>query len=130
MPQKKTKKKEQYYTVVFEKYLEVLEEVDRFYIMLADKLKELTTRVPIVEWADSPIPDFTEAYTHIYSFSMFLDEKINNPSDEEIQFTVKNNVKDVLFREDELAVMQKSYIQMQAIKQMLYNVHNFSSEIN
>ena len=130
MAPKKEKTKIQYYTVVFEKYLEVMDEVNKFHYMLCDKLKEMTSSISLLEWSDSPIPDFMEAFTIVDSYKIFLEEKINNPTEEEIRFTSKNNIKDVLFNQQELTAMQEYYLQLQARKLILYQNHNFSTEIN
>ena len=130
MAPRKTKEKPQYYTVQFEKYIEVLEEINRFHYILSDKIKDLVNQVNLNEWTDSPIPEFMEVFTVVDAYKIFLDEKINNPSEEEIKFTTANNIKDVLFNEPELKTMQGYYLQIQARKLLLKQNYGFSSEFN
>ncbi len=129
-PKKQQKKKVQYYTIVFEKYLEVLGEVNSFHFYLSDRIKDLTKEIPIDSWSESPLPDLMDSFVLVDSYRIFLDEKINNPSDEEIKFTTENNIKDVLFDEEELKAMQKFYIMMEEKRRILYEVHNLSTEVN
>ncbi len=130
MAPKKTKQKPQYYTVQFEKYIEVLEEMNKLHYILSDKIKDLVNSISLTEWTDSPLPEFMEVFTVVDAYKIFLDEKINNPSEQEIKFTTENNIKDVLFDEPELKTMQSYYIQIQARKLMLKQNYGFSSEIN
>lgn len=130
MPPAKKKTKVQYYTIVFEKYMEVVTEVDKTYYIFGDKLKELVTELKIEDWYDSPIPDFVESFLLIDSYRAFLDDKINNPTEEEVEITIKNNIKDVLFTKDELGVMQHFYLAMEARREMLLQKYNFSSNLN
>ncbi len=130
MAAKKKKEKLQYYTISFEKYIEIMEEVNKTHYIIADKIKSLTTVVNIDEWPDSPISDFMDAYITAESFKIFLDEKINNPTEEEIKFTAENNIKDVLFKDEELKAMQSLYIALEAKRKLLYVDHNFSTEVN
>ena len=130
MPPAKKKTKIQYYTIVFEKYMEVVLEVDKAYYILGDKLKELITTLKVEDWYESPIPDFVESFLLVDSYRAFLDDKINNPTEQEVEITVKNNIKDVLFTKDELGVMQHFYLAMEGRKEMLLQKYNFSSNIN
>ena len=129
-PKKSRKKVVQYYTIVFEKYMEVVAEVDKTYYILCDRLKEMVEITKIEDWYDSPIPEFIESYLLADSYRVFLDEKINNPTEEEVEVTLKNNIKDVLFTKDELGTMQHFYLALEARKEMLLYKHNFSCSIN
>lgn len=130
MAPSKKKKTVKYYTIVFEKYMDIVTEVDKSYYILSDKLRELTQKIPIEDWYDSPIPDFIEVFLIADSCREFLDDKINNPSEEEIQITVKNEIKDVLFSKDQLQVLQQLYLSLEARKEELLFKYNFSSSVN
>ena len=129
-PAKKKQPKIQYYTIVFDKYMEIVTDVDKTYFILCDKVKELVTNVKIDEWFESPIPDFIETYMLADAYRLFLDDKINNPTEKEVEITVKNNIKDVLFSKEELDTMQHFYLALEARKEMLLRVHNFSCAVN
>lgn len=130
MAPRKPKEKPQYYTIQFEKYIDVLEEINKFHYILCDKIKELVCKIKLDEWTDSPIPEFMETFIVVDNYKLFLDEKINNPSEEEVKFTTANNIKDVLFNASQLKIMQDYYIEVQARKLLLKQGYNFSTEIN
>jgi len=130
MPPAKKKPKVQYYTIVFEKYMEIVTEVDKTYFILSDKLKDMISTTNIEEWYESPIPQFLETFLLVDSYRAFLDDKINNPTDQEVEITIKNNIKDVLFTKDELDVMQHFYLAVEARKEMLLQTFNFSCSLN
>jgi hypothetical protein len=130
MPPGKRKQKIQYYTIVFEKYMEVVTEVDKTYYILSDKLKDMITKTNIEDWYESEIPEFIESFLLVDSYRAFLDDKINNPTEHEVEITIKNNIKDVLFTKDELDVMQHFYLAVESRKELLLQKHNFSCYLN
>ena len=130
MPPSKKKKTIKYYTIVFEKYMEIISEVDKAYYILSDKIKELVQEIALEDWYDSSLPDFIESFLIVDSCREFLDDKINNPSEEEIEITVKNDIKDVLFTKEQLQVLQQLYLSLEAKKEYLLYKYNFSCSIN
>ena len=130
MPPAKKKSKVKYYTIVFEKYMEIVSDIDKSYYILCDKIKEMAAETKTEEWYESPIPDFVESYLLLDSYRMFLDDKINNPTEQEVEITVKNNIKDVLFTQEELTVMQNFYMAVEAKKEALLRNYNFSCSVN
>jgi hypothetical protein len=64
------------------------------------------------------------------SFRYFLEDKVNNPTEEEIEFTVKYNIKDILFNKEELQVMQQFFLTVESRKEYLLNNYNFSCFLN
>lgn len=131
-PKKKTagRKKVQYYTIVFEKYMDIVGDVDKTYYILSDKLKEMIASTKIEDWYESAIPEFAESFLLTDSYRLFLDDKINNPTEQEVEVILKNNIKDVLFTKDELQVMQHFYLALEAKKAALLENYNFSCYIN
>ena len=130
MPPAKKKTKVKYYTIVFEKYMDIVSDVDKTYYILCDKLKEMISETKTEEWYESPIPEFVESYLLVDSYRMFLDDKINNPTEQEVEITVKNNIKDVLFTQEELNAMQNFYMALEARKEALLRNYNFSCFVN
>lgn len=130
MPPAKKKQKIQYYTIVFEKYMEIVTEIDKTYYILSDKLKDMIINTNIEDWYESSIPAFLESFMLIDSYRLFLDEKINNPTEQEVEITIKNNIKDVLFTKEELDVMQNFYLAVESRKEVLLQNYNFSCSIN
>ena len=130
MPPAKKKQKIQYYTIVFEKYMEIVTEIDKTYYILSDKLKDMIINTNIEDWYESSIPAFLESFMLIDSYRLFLDEKINNPTEQEVEITIKNNIKDVLFTKEELDVMHNFYLAVESRKEVLLQNYNFSCSIN
>ena len=130
MPPSKKKQKVQYYTIVFEKYMDIVTDVDKTYYILSDKLKEMISSTKIEDWYDSAIPEFLETFLLADSYRVFLDDKINNPTEQEVEVTIKNNIKDVLFTKDELDVMQQLYLTLESRKVALLQNYNFSCFLN
>jgi len=130
MPPAKKKQKAQYYTIVFEKYMDIVSDVDKTYYILSDKLKEMISSTKIEDWYDSEIPEFLETFLLTVSYRVFLDDKINNPTEQEVEVIVKNNIKDVLFTKEELEVMQQLYLTLESRKVALLQNYNFSCFIN
>lgn len=130
-PAKKKKTiKTQYYTIQFEKYMEVVEETNKVYYILSDKVKDMVTTIPVVDWSETAIADFLESFVLVDSFRIFLDEKINNPTEEETEFVIKHNIKDVLFNKEEIGAMQQFFLAIEAKKEFLLQNYGFSSAIN
>jgi hypothetical protein len=124
------KKQPDYYTIVFEKFIDIMTDADRLYYMLVDRIKEMVTVSPIDAWENSPIPDFTETYIIVNSLRKFLDKKINNPPEEEVKFTTKNNIKDVLMTKEELRTLQSFVITLEEQKALLQVEYNFNCQVN
>jgi hypothetical protein len=124
------KKKAQYYTVQFEKYLEIISDTEKTNVILTDRIKDLVGNVLVQDWDYSPIPDFLETYLLINAFRDFLDQKINSPTNEEVEFATKNDIKDVLFTKEELEFLQSFFLAIESRKNYLNETHNFSCSIN
>lgn len=130
MPRGKKSEKKQYYTIQFEKYLEVLEENSRIYYILCDKIKDMITSTPTEDWDQTYIADFLDFFVLVDSFRIFLDEKINNPTEEETEFILKHDIKDVLFDKEELALMQQFFLTIEGKKEYVLKHFGFSSLLN
>lgn len=124
------KKQPDYYTIVFEKYIDIMTDADRIYYIVADKLKDLIAQTPIDSWEDSAIPDFMETCVILNSQRKFLDKKINDPPEEEVKFANKNGIKDVLMTKEELRTLQSFVITVEEQKALLQIEHGFSCQIN
>ncbi len=124
------KEQPQYYTILFDKYIDLMTETDRYYYMVADKIKDLIAEHPIDKWEDSPIPDFVETYVILNSLRELLDRKINDPPEEEVKFCNENKIKDVLVTKVELTMIQKFVISIEEQKNLLQLEYNFKYELN
>ena len=125
MPQKP-----QYYTIVFEKFIDLITESERYYFMLGLQLKEYISEVKMEDWDSSPIPDFMETIVILQALRQFLDNKINKPSEEEVKFATANNIKDVLVTAEELSLLQSMVITLEDQKELLKSQYNFDYAVN
>jgi len=125
-------KKEQpeYYTILFDKYIDLMTESDRYYYMVAEELKNLISNTDIDSWEKSPIPDFMETVVILNSLRSFLDKKINEPTDEEVKFCNENKIKDVLVSKEELVMLQKFVMALEEQKALLFTEYKFSHLTN
>jgi len=126
----KRNQKIEFFTMPFEKYMEVVKMVNHYYLVISAELKNRMIEKDIDKWENSEIPDFMEAYLLFTSYKDFLEDKISNPTEEEIAVATKNNIKDVLFEKDELTVMNAYYKATQARADDLINKHNISFSMN
>lgn len=120
----------EYYTIVFERYLDIMTDADRYYYMVVQELKELITKFPIDNWESTPIPDFTETYVILNSLRALLNKKINEPTKEEVKFCEENNIKDVLVTKTELVMLQKFVLAIEEQKALLSQEYGFKCDIN
>ena len=72
-----SKEQPQYYTILFDKYIDLMTETDQYYYMVADKTKELMNSHSIEIWDDTPIPDFLETLVILNSLRHLLDKNIS-----------------------------------------------------
>lgn len=125
MPQKP-----QYYTIIFEKFIDLVSETERYHFMLALQMKEYITDIKMEDWDTSPIPDFMETMVILRALRELLDKKINSPSEEETKFATANNIKDVLVTKEELALLQSFVITLEEQKELLKQQYNFDYAVN
>jgi hypothetical protein len=132
MAPKKKKQEEtkvKYFTMPPEKFFELVAENERFRHLVSQRLKELA-EFPVESWFESPIADFAEAFYLADRLKEFLEDKINNPTEEEIEFIEKNKIEEVLISQDELRYMQVTAVNLQEIKESLFQQYSFSTTIN
>jgi hypothetical protein len=121
--------KTQYFTMPPEKFFELISENERFRYLVSVRLKELT-ETDVESWFESPVADFAEAYYLSDRFKDYLENKINNPTQEEIEFMEKNKIEDVLLSQEELRYMQVTAVNLQEIKESLFQQYSFSTTLN
>jgi len=97
------KQKVQYYTMVTEKYLEILDSVTQEHSVISDILKESVSTVKINKWNESETSDVIETYVVINSFKKLLENKLKNPT-----FTDKAPKEIIASIEEKLVLAQNS----------------------
>lgn len=120
----------QYYTIVFEKFIDMITESERLHFMLIQQIKEYVGDIRLEDWDVSPLPDFIDTEAVLRTLRQFLDKKMNNPPEEEIKFAAENNIKDVLLTAEELAHLQSLVITMEEQKELLKQQYSFEYLVN
>lgn len=94
-----------YYVVQFEKFIDLMNEIEHKYQITADLLHNKIIATTPKDWEESDIPALIEFFANVNDIRKFLENKINNPPDEEVKLAAKYNIKDVLLKDVELAKM-------------------------
>ncbi len=117
-------KKVQYYTMVFEKFMEIMSNNASDYYVISQLLKETIGDKSVEKWEETEIPDLMETFVVVRAFRDILENKINHPTKEETEFIVKHNIKDVLLTEEDLMKIQGYVMTVQEQKNILFSKHN------
>jgi len=86
----------QYYTINFEKFIEMIKRVEALHYILTDLLQDHVVYTPPDNWDSSPISDLCGFFAATNELKVYLDDIINNPTEEEIEISTKYNITDVL----------------------------------
>jgi hypothetical protein len=119
---------EGYYTIKFEKYIELVTEVEAKYQIIADYIHDEILKTLPDYWDDTPIPVLMQAYSSLYDIRKFLDDKMNNPPEEEVKLATANGIKDVLIHGDELKRMNVLLLSIQELEADLQINYKISLE--
>ena len=120
------KQQPEYFTIIFEKFIDIMTDTDRYYYMVSSELKDLVSSIDIDKWKDSPIPDFMDTVVILHSLRSFLDKKMNEPTEEEVKFCNENKIKDVLVTKEELVILQKFVMALEDQKALLLTEYKFN----
>jgi len=105
MASKKDNPLSNYYTIKFERYIDLLNEIEAKYNILSDLLHDEILKTLPEFWDNTPIPALADCYVTVKDIRTFLDDKVNNASDEEIKLTKEYDIKDVLISKADLQRM-------------------------
>lgn len=94
-----------YYIIKFEKFIDLMEEIEHKYQIIADILHDKILGTLPEFWDESDIPDIIEFFANLKNIRDFLENKINNASEKDIELTKKYDIKDVLVTSDDLKKM-------------------------
>lgn len=115
-----------YYVVKFEKYIQLMEEIEHKYQILADLIHEHVLATLPDFWEGTPIKDLMKFYVDVAELHDFLEDKINNASEEEVKLAAKYNIKDVLIKSDELAQMNVYLVSIEELEARIEVEHKIS----
>jgi hypothetical protein len=116
----------QYYTMITEKYMDILKGIQQDQIILADLLKDSVTSVNIEDWELQETNDLLETYVVVNSFKKLLEGKLRDPPKEEVAFAKQHGITDVLITEDELYSIQRFVASVNEQKDILAYDHKIN----
>lgn len=126
MAAKKKTGLEDYYVIKFEKYIDLLTEIERKYNIISEILHDEVLKTLPEFWDNTPIPAITQCFSTISDIRSFLDDKVNNATEEEVKLTKEHNIKDVLISKQDLQVMNVLLLAEQELTARLEVEHKIS----
>ena len=119
----------QYYTINFDKFLEMIKQIDSLHSVLSTLLKDHVINSEIESWHDTPIPDLAAYFAIVHELKFFLEDIINNPSEEEIEIMIKYEIKDVVVSLVDLNTLNAMFGTIQELSDRLYEKHQIATNI-
>lgn len=116
----------QYYTMVTERYMDILRNVQQDHVLIADLVKESVMSTDIESWEEKETIDLIETFVVANSFKKLLETKIRNPPKEEVEFAKQHNITDVLITSEELFSIQRFVASLNEQKEILEYDHKIS----
>lgn len=120
----------QYYTMITDRYMEILKGIQQDQIILADLLKDSVNAVNIEDWDDQETNDLLETYVVVNSFKKLLENKLKDPPKEEVAFAKEHGISDVLITEEELFSIQRFVASVNEQKDILHYDHKINLTIH
>ena len=90
----KKQEKSKYYKVEFDKFIDLTIEIIKLNTVLADCIKGGIVSLEIDLWNDSALPYYMESYVLSKQLNDLLADKINNPTQAEIDYCKNNDTND------------------------------------
>lgn len=122
--------KNEYFIISFERFIELITEMDNVYFLLTHKMRELFDLVKMNDYISESLSDYMEAFIVVDMLYQFLNDKANNPTRDEVDLMNQNDIKDVLFTKEELSIMESLYSASESKRELLAQKYNFSTSIN
>ena len=116
-----------YYVIKFENFIALLKQTESIYNVLVDLIQDYIQESDPYEWDKTPIPDLCAYLGVANEIKLYLDDIINNPTQEEIDLTVKYSLKDVLITVEDLAAMNVMLEAMQEYEIRIYEEHKITT---
>lgn len=113
----------QYYTIKFEVFMEMIRQMDSLYHILSHLIQENAIKAQTSNWEETPIPELTGYFAAVNELRKYLDDIINNPTEEEIEIMIKHEIKDVLISLPDLNAINIMFGAVQEFSDRLYDKH-------
>jgi len=112
----------QFYTIKLETFLEMTRQLDSLYYVLSNLIQEHAHK-SIGEWEETPIPELTGYFAAVNEIKKYLDDIINNPTEEEVEIMIKYEIKDVLISLSDLSAINVMFGAIEEFNDRLYEKH-------
>jgi len=119
----------QYYTIKFETFLQMIKQTDGLYSIASSLIKEHVTANDIEKWEETPIPELSGFFAAVHELKRYLEDIINNPTDEEIEIMIQNEIKDVVISISDLGAINIMFGAVQEFSDRLYNKHGIITNV-
>lgn len=119
----------QYYTIKFEKFLEMIKQIDILFNVLSLLIKEHVSANEIDNWEETPIPELSGYFAAVCEIKKYLDDIVNNPTEEEIEIMVKHEIKDVVISISDLNALNIMFGALEEFSDRLYNKHGIATNV-
>lgn len=116
-----------YYVIKFENFMAIMKQTDSIYYVLMDLLQSYIQDADPTNWDATPIPDIAAYFGVASELRLYLDELINNPTDKEIELSIKYDIKDILMTLEDLSAMNIMLEAMQEYEIRLYEDHKITT---
>jgi hypothetical protein len=120
---------ENYYVIKFENFINLVNQTDAVYHILSNLLQETTQKTDPEKWDTTALPEISAYYSVVNDLKNYLDDIINEPTEKEIELTVKYNLTDVLISVEDLAIVNSLLTEMQNHEQMLHEEYKINTII-
>lgn len=115
-----------YYTINFEKFIELMNEVDHKYMIAADIVKKQIIETSTDQWENTAIRDLMRIIVQVGDLRDFLEMKVENPSEQEVKLSKKYDIKDVLMTTEDLARLNMNLLSIEEDEADLEICHKIS----
>lgn len=116
----KKQEKSKYYKVEFDKFIDLTIEIIKLNTVLADCIKGGIVSLEIDLWNDSALPYYMESYVLSKQLNDLLADKINNPTQAEIDYCKNNDTNDILLTKEQLEKVQGYIMALEDMKSILH----------
>lgn len=118
------------YTIKNDKFLELTRQNERQYYMAADMLQDQVVSSQITEWDGDSTKALMLYYLTISEIRDLLHDISKNPSKELLRLAKKNNIKDILVRQEDLVLMNALLLKSEQMEQDMYTEHRIHFMLN
>lgn len=116
-----------YYVIKFENFIAIMKQTDSIYYILIDLLQNYIQEADPDDWESTPIPDLAAYFGVASELRLYLDELINNPTEKEIELSIKYDIKDILMTLEDLSAMNIMLEAMQEYEIRLYEDYKITT---